>query len=246
VRNVHFTFYLDSDTSLGVAGEMVEQLELGDYHVPFLSEFIDYLIIRLVPDWTHVTEELADGDNASIMENGSTLENGLNGMRMENNFEIPLPLGNDSVGLPDSNRLSSCLKAVCEEMKSASGGSLTSVELAEANRELKANSGSSLTLGQMGEVKSDVCSAAAENCSCKTGESSAPPDRCDIVEAVGKKPLNGCTLQCLGEDNEELQSEIHDIKEHYRHLFEELNRMQENALENARKRWMNKSGKRST
>ncbi|KAF3329957.1 serine/threonine-protein kinase WNK4 [Carex littledalei] len=35
VRNVHFTFYLDSDTSLGVAGEMVEQLELGDYHVPF-------------------------------------------------------------------------------------------------------------------------------------------------------------------------------------------------------------------
>jgi WNK lysine deficient protein kinase len=252
VRNVHFTFYLDSDTSLGVAGEMVEQLELGDHHVPFLSEFIDYLIMRLVPEWRPITEELANGDNASIMVNSSTLandftmENGLNGMSMENNSRdsLSLPLGNGSVVLPDSNRLSSCMKAVCEEMKFASGGSLTSVELVEATRELKANSGSSLTLGEMEEVKSDVSSAAAENCNCETGESSAP-DRCDIAEAAGKKALNGCTLHCLDEDDEELQTEIHDIKEHYRHLFEELNRMQEIALENARKRWMRKLGKRS-
>ncbi|KAF3329961.1 serine/threonine-protein kinase WNK4 [Carex littledalei] len=229
VRNVHFTFYLDSDTSFGVAGEMVEQLELGDYHVPFLSEFIDYLIMCLVPDWKPLSEESANGDNASTMGNGSTLENELT---MENE-------SNRSDGLPDTNRLClnstliNALRAVCEEeVKSASDGSSTSV---------KPDSGGSPKSNSGGHTRS-------ENCNCEAGESSAPHDRCHIVvEAVGKKPLNGCTLQCLDKDDEEgLQSEIYDIKEHYRHLFEELNRMQEVALTNARKRWTRKLDKRST
>lgn len=229
MRNVHFTFYLDSDTSLGVAGEMVEQLELGDYHVPFLSEFIDYLLICLVPDWRPLTDESANGDNTSTVENGSTLENEFT---LENEL-------NRSDGLPDTNRLSlnstliNALRAVCEEeVKSASDGSSTSVK-PDSGGSPKSNSGGHTHI---------------ENFNCETGESSAPLDRCHIAaEAVGKKPLNGFTLQCLNEDDEEgLQSEIYDIKEHYRHLFEELNRMQEVALTNARKRWMRKLDKSST
>ncbi|XP_078181011.1 putative serine/threonine-protein kinase WNK6 isoform X2 [Carex rostrata] len=228
VRNVHFTFYLDSDTSLGVAGEMVEQLELGDYHVPFLSEFIDYLLVCLVPDWRPLTDGSANGDNTSTVGNGSTLENEFT---LENEL-------NRSDGLPDTNRLSlnstliNALRAVCEEeVKSASDGSSTSVK-PDSGGSPKSNSGGHTRI---------------ENSNCETGESSAPPDRCHIAaEAVGKKPLNGCTLQCLDEDDEGLQSEIYDIREHYRHLFEELNRMQEVALTNARKRWMRKLDKSST
>ncbi|KAL7203147.1 hypothetical protein ACSBR2_016454 [Camellia fascicularis] len=51
VRNIHFLFYLDSDTALSVAGEMVEQLELADHEVAFIAEFIDYLIMRIRPGW---------------------------------------------------------------------------------------------------------------------------------------------------------------------------------------------------
>ncbi|KAE9445760.1 hypothetical protein C3L33_22346, partial [Rhododendron williamsianum] len=51
VRNIHFLFYLDVDTALSVTSEMVEQLELTDHDVAFIAEFIDYLIMRIVPSW---------------------------------------------------------------------------------------------------------------------------------------------------------------------------------------------------
>ncbi|KAJ8748578.1 hypothetical protein K2173_003479 [Erythroxylum novogranatense] len=51
VRNIHFLFYLDSDTALSVASEMVEQLELADHDVAFIAELIDYLIMNLLPGW---------------------------------------------------------------------------------------------------------------------------------------------------------------------------------------------------
>ncbi|ERN13340.1 hypothetical protein AMTRI_Chr09g21650 [Amborella trichopoda] len=51
VKNIHFIFYLDSDTALSVAGEMVEQLDLSDHDVMFIAEFIDFLILKLIPDW---------------------------------------------------------------------------------------------------------------------------------------------------------------------------------------------------
>ncbi|XP_055817086.1 probable serine/threonine-protein kinase WNK10 isoform X1 [Solanum dulcamara] len=51
VRNIHFNFYLYTDTALLVAAEMVEQLELDDHDVDFIADFIDYLIMKIVPSW---------------------------------------------------------------------------------------------------------------------------------------------------------------------------------------------------
>lgn len=48
MRNIHFQFYLDTDTAFSVASEMVEQLELADHDVAFIAEFIDYLISRIL------------------------------------------------------------------------------------------------------------------------------------------------------------------------------------------------------
>ncbi|KAK7358854.1 hypothetical protein VNO77_00794 [Canavalia gladiata] len=50
-RNIHFIFYLDSDTAVSVSSEMVEQLELADQNVKFIAELIDLLVMNLVPDW---------------------------------------------------------------------------------------------------------------------------------------------------------------------------------------------------
>ncbi|GAB4861564.1 hypothetical protein Ancab_036757 [Ancistrocladus abbreviatus] len=51
VKNIHFLFYLDTDTAESVAAEMVEQLELADHDVAFIAEFIDYLIRGIIPGW---------------------------------------------------------------------------------------------------------------------------------------------------------------------------------------------------
>ncbi|CAK7325435.1 unnamed protein product [Dovyalis caffra] len=50
-RKVEFSFYLDSDTAVSVAEEMVEQLELSLEDVAYIAELIDSLVLKLVPSW---------------------------------------------------------------------------------------------------------------------------------------------------------------------------------------------------
>ncbi|XVF17049.1 hypothetical protein REPUB_Repub10bG0083600 [Reevesia pubescens] len=51
VRNIHFLFFLDSDTALSVSSEMVEQLELAEHNDVFIAELIDLLLMTLIPSW---------------------------------------------------------------------------------------------------------------------------------------------------------------------------------------------------
>ncbi|XVF12901.1 hypothetical protein REPUB_Repub08aG0159700 [Reevesia pubescens] len=50
-RNIHFSFYLDSDTAVSISEEMVEQLDLSKEDVSVIAELIDSMIIKLVPCW---------------------------------------------------------------------------------------------------------------------------------------------------------------------------------------------------
>lgn len=56
MKNIHFTFYLDSDTALSVAAEMAEQLELVTHDVDFIAEFIDFVITKLIPGWKPLSD----------------------------------------------------------------------------------------------------------------------------------------------------------------------------------------------
>ncbi|CAH1416465.1 unnamed protein product [Lactuca virosa] len=49
VRNIHFLFYINTDTALSVSHEMVEQLELQKHHVSFITDFINEAITRILP-----------------------------------------------------------------------------------------------------------------------------------------------------------------------------------------------------
>ncbi|PKI44955.1 hypothetical protein CRG98_034650 [Punica granatum] len=60
VKNIHFLFYLDSDTALSVASEMAEQLSLAHHDVVFIAGFIDFLIMKLIPGWKP-SDYLSDG-----------------------------------------------------------------------------------------------------------------------------------------------------------------------------------------
>ncbi|KAI9073203.1 hypothetical protein K1719_044812 [Acacia pycnantha] len=50
-QNVNFDFYLDSDTALSIASEMVEELKLANHCVFPIAELIDYFIMNLMPGW---------------------------------------------------------------------------------------------------------------------------------------------------------------------------------------------------
>ncbi|KAI3710638.1 hypothetical protein L2E82_40426 [Cichorium intybus] len=51
VRNVGFSFCLDSDTVHSIAQEMVDQLDLLQKDVAFIANLIDDMILKLVPNW---------------------------------------------------------------------------------------------------------------------------------------------------------------------------------------------------
>ncbi|KAJ0790153.1 putative protein kinase WNK-NRBP family [Helianthus annuus] len=51
VRNIHFPFDTDNDTSIAVASEMVEELDLTDQDVSTIAEMIDAEIRSCIPDW---------------------------------------------------------------------------------------------------------------------------------------------------------------------------------------------------
>ncbi|XP_071705838.1 probable serine/threonine-protein kinase WNK11 [Rutidosis leptorrhynchoides] len=65
VRNIDFQFYLKTDTALSVACEMVEQLELAKHDVPFIAEFINESIRRILPGWRPSNTNICAKQDAS-------------------------------------------------------------------------------------------------------------------------------------------------------------------------------------
>ncbi|CAL5368642.1 unnamed protein product [Camellia sinensis] len=51
VTNIEFVFNLDGDTTLSIAWEMVEQLELPKEDMTLIAELMDNVIIKMVPCW---------------------------------------------------------------------------------------------------------------------------------------------------------------------------------------------------
>ncbi|KZV25678.1 hypothetical protein F511_04739 [Dorcoceras hygrometricum] len=51
IRNIHFPFDIEVDTSISVAGEMVEELDLTDHDISVISAMIDSEIRSHIPDW---------------------------------------------------------------------------------------------------------------------------------------------------------------------------------------------------
>lgn len=54
IRNIHFPFDIEVDTSTAVASEMVEELDLTDHDVSIIVDMIDSEIRSHIPDWEPV------------------------------------------------------------------------------------------------------------------------------------------------------------------------------------------------
>ncbi|XP_023001075.1 probable serine/threonine-protein kinase WNK3 [Cucurbita maxima] len=62
-RNIHFPFDTEADTTVSVASEMVEELDLSDQDVSTISEMIETEIRSYIPDWTSVENSV---DNVGV------------------------------------------------------------------------------------------------------------------------------------------------------------------------------------
>ncbi|KAJ8556250.1 hypothetical protein K7X08_023008 [Anisodus acutangulus] len=90
VRNIHFIFYLETDTASLIAAEMVEQLQLADHDEAFIADFIDYLIMKIFPAWNP-----SSGDHFSGGRNSSKSIGHQDGTSHRVTFDSPTHLDND-------------------------------------------------------------------------------------------------------------------------------------------------------
>lgn len=93
VRNIHFPFDIEADTSIAVASEMVHELDLTDQDVTAIADMIDSEIRNLIPDWSPRESSISD----SLLSDNKYEASPHN--FSENNKDDISPLTNASSGL---------------------------------------------------------------------------------------------------------------------------------------------------
>ncbi|XP_027081144.1 serine/threonine-protein kinase WNK8 isoform X1 [Coffea arabica] len=233
VRNIHFMFYLDADTAISIAGEMVEQLGLLSDDVFLIAELIDCLILEMVPDWKPSFESLAGvGDlnkKSGICQNGHLLTS------------YSIERGSNSMPCHDLNEPHAFTEFIFVDRHDAE----ESVEKLSKHDQGFSNSLCSSDLGIVckkygAEVyDGNISESVMSECTKKSGLSivgSSSAISNDLCFSFSSAPLNEKDSekdQCL-----ELKLELNAIAVQYDQCCHELLRMREEALANAKKRWV--------
>ncbi|PIN13331.1 Serine/threonine protein kinase [Handroanthus impetiginosus] len=227
VRNIHFKFYLDSDTALSVAAEMVEHLNLADHDVAFIADFIDFLIMRILPGWKPSSDCYSSGGRSA---SSLTL--------MVDQCETPLA--------------GSAAELVVNQGNVFSHGSATfEILRQDSSRKsdmLKSSSGE-LSEVEFTNLYYDACrmhEIESGNAECHTTMDHQLAENSELVfcdqdraSRVGSLETSCSTSTFLKRDPEtELKSMLDAIETEYQQLFQELCTMKEEALEATKKRWM--------
>ncbi|KAM6557787.1 hypothetical protein CsatB_004806 [Cannabis sativa] len=231
VRNIHFAFFLDSDTTVSIAGEMVEQLDLTNEDISVIAMLLDNLIVKLVPSWKLASGNLSTGtdsstDDCSILVNDESCS-------WDSVPGTPLSHEIDSQHILELTQLEDCANKVSDI--SAEYGENMSYKLdelfkgsercgfgSEYNHEQEENfhEGKLETTGKSSVLSYyDSCSGLSQNFSLASMQSLS-----------------------LGENNdyEELKQELDAIDTQYQQYCLELMRLREQAIENSKKRWIMK------
>ncbi|CAN6480672.1 unnamed protein product [Victoria cruziana] len=222
VKNVHFMFYLDSDTALSVASEMVEQLDLSDQDVTFIAEFIDFLIAKfyLGDSWDAVRgnkavkcleDVLSQSDLGSSCVDLNSIEDSVqpgevtafrkleDGMS-HGGYDSPSSLATADDRYSFASAVSaeyySAVDLVPHPSKCGSGGRVPGLSINNLN---------------------------------------------DLSNISNTQNSQGYEAPPLEEEDDELKSELHMIEMQYHQLFRELSRQREEALKVVRKRWETKT-----
>ncbi|KAK8521024.1 hypothetical protein V6N12_004943 [Hibiscus sabdariffa] len=200
-RNIHFSFYLDSDTAISLAGEMVEQLDLSNEDVAVIAELIDSMIMKLVPNWKPSFGSISC--QSAILKCQDP----------EESFGSDISTESDGMLASDGsdNKL----------MGSSDHGYV------ECHNGLNTHD-FGLVINHLGHKEATKNSDASTMDSCSLASQDMSLSSIDCLSIADRDKL------------EELKLELDVIDSQYQQCFQELVRMREEAMENARKRWITK------
>lgn len=225
MKNIHFQFYLDTDTALAVAAEMVEQLELADHDVSFIADFIDYLISRILPEWKRTSDYSASREREKY------------GSGLSDQWEVAL---GESMGKQGNANAwvdrQLCLPTARRQAKSGSGsGSQGLLFTITGNK-------SSLSLGSANSEMMEQYEGGNSMVSAGWPSMERLTDNSESSYSDQKVSKSGSFTSCfstLERDPEgDLKVEVDAIEAQYQQWLQELARMRQEAIEAAKRRWM--------
>ncbi|CAJ2668488.1 unnamed protein product [Trifolium pratense] len=226
-RNIHFPFYIDSDTTISIAEEMVEHLELKDEDVAVIAELIHNMIFELVPNWKPLCENFSSG--ADNLYSPSEAQNG-------EQLNCHWSLGSNNFDM----------KAMYEDLGQSQLDGEEQDKQESVSSDISAEYGIAVATDSKG-VEPD-CFILHECCKGSHGLNSNVNNNQSENSAVSwsSPSINfdmssKCFLTQQEKDHlNELQLELEAIDIQYQQSFRELVKMREEAIENVKKRWTSK------
>jgi len=232
-RNIHFLFYLDSDTAMSVAAEMVEQLELADWDVTFIADFIDLLIVNLVPGWRPVNDAVANSYRQSESELVIASHQDLSGL-VPDYALVDGMMHQKDVNASSNGYVDSVSSATNLGGSQGSEGSVISVQLAESSKSVSDYGAENYGSMDCGGYKEGINKLDFSHV---LGDESRSIFHIDQASPRLELASNGSSISTA--DNQDvLNGELVLIEAQYKHLVDELTRMREEAMEGARKKWL--------
>ncbi|TVU27976.1 hypothetical protein EJB05_19482 [Eragrostis curvula] len=234
-RNIHFVFYLDSDTAMSVAAEMVEQLELADCDVTFIAHFIDLLIVNLVPCWKSINDAAENSYSQSKMgESELAISSHPNLSELMPSYELVDGIMRAKDGNASSNDQLYSVSSATNLGAQGSEGSVISVQLAGSSKSVSCCGTDDYGTMDCGGGKGGIDKI---DCSHVLVDGSSPIFHIDQASPSMELASSGSSI--FTTDNQDvLTGELDFIEAQYKHLVDELTRMREEAMEGARKKWL--------
>ncbi|RDX60536.1 Serine/threonine-protein kinase WNK8, partial [Mucuna pruriens] len=232
-RNIHFPFFTESDTAISIAEEMVEHLELTNEDVSVIAELIHDMIVKLVPNWKPLSENLSSGtDNlyrpSSEVHNSEPLN--CHWSLRTSVYDMKTMYEDLVHSRPDQEKRESVMSDISAEcgitMASDSKGVVEPDIFIFDECWEGFNSNSDV---RFSEQEEDGSKNQSENSAGSLINSCCSPSKNFDISS-------SCSLTLLHPN--ELQLELEAIEAQYQQCFRELVKMREQAIENAKRRWI--------
>ncbi|EOY23931.1 hypothetical protein QUC31_008506 [Theobroma cacao] len=242
-RNIHFSFYLDSDTAISIAAEMVEQLDLSNEDVTDIAELIDSMIMKFVPCWKPSFGSISCLQDGSCCPSKATVKT-VGKQEAFTDFAV--------VKCQDTQEsVSSDMSAECDGMVASDGSNnkpmgSSGYSYGECHKGSSTYDFGLLDIGVYNHPRhketgneENLGESVLINDSTKNSETSLM-DSCSFA-SQDMSLSSICSLSLADKDQvDELKLELDAIDTQYHQCFQELMRMREEAMENAKKRWITK------
>ncbi|KAG6492959.1 hypothetical protein ZIOFF_047930 [Zingiber officinale] len=256
-QNIHFPFDLNSDTPHAVAAEMVEQLDLADYDVAFIANFIDSLIAKLIPGWKPSASPVSN-DNMNTRQdyggcgNKELLTDCPSNLLSIIPFQVsyghadlsPLNIGTlEGESAEHEDDISD--QKTCEGIPIVDFDSFWS-EVNKMDKVSLKSATSPMFVGSfqsLSEDNTDVDSKG-DGGTYDTIEGLTPKKNMKLFDSTGSfENLKGSSLSLTDKEYKDLQAELYKIESQFNSYYYQLSSMQQYAMQNATKTfYANKNG----